>query len=76
MTHRNLINNAYFVGKRLKLTLNDKICIPVPLYHCFGCVMGTLCSFVFGITAVLPSSGFDPLQTLRVMFFSINFLFF
>ena len=65
LTHRNILNNAYLVGKGLKWTTEDKLCLPVPLYHCFGCVMGSLQSLIFGATLVLPSAQFDPLAVLQ-----------
>ncbi len=65
LTHRNILNNAYLVGQGLKWTSDDKLCLPVPLYHCFGCVMGSLQSLIFGATLVLPSAQFDPQAVLQ-----------
>ena len=67
LTHHNIINNAYLTGSGLKWTSADKLCMPVPLYHCFGCVLGSLQVIVFGATLVLPSAQFDPLATLRAI---------
>ena len=67
LTHHNLLNNAYLVGSALKWTAADRLCLAVPLYHCFGCVMGSLGSIVFGLTLVLPAAQFDPLAVLRAI---------
>ncbi len=67
LTHNNLVNNAYLVGRGLKWTDADKLCLPVPLYHCFGCVMGSLQSILYGATLVLPSAQFDPLAVLQAI---------
>ncbi len=67
LTHHNLLNNAYLVGSALKWTAADRLCLAVPLYHCFGCVMGSLASIVFGSTLVLPAAQFDPLAVLRAI---------
>jgi len=67
LTHHNIVNNAYFVGRGIKLSSNDKICSPVPLYHCFGMVMATLASATVGATLVLPDDSFDPLATLKAV---------
>jgi fatty-acyl-CoA synthase len=67
LTHRNLVNNAWVVGQGLKLTGSDRLCAPVPLYHCFGCVMSSLLAVVFGIPLVLPAAQFDPLATLEAI---------
>ena len=64
LTHHNLLNNAYLTGKGLEWTEADRLCLPVPLYHCFGCVLGTLQSIVYGATVVLPSRSFDPYAVL------------
>ena len=65
LTHHNILNNGYFVGRAMKLSEADRICIPVPLYHCFGMVMGNLASVATGATMVYPGEGFDPLITLQ-----------
>ncbi len=67
LTHHNILNNGYFNGQALNLSEEDKVCIPVPLYHCFGMVMGNVMSTVFGATMVYPSEGFDPLEVLRAV---------
>ena len=67
LTHHNILNNGYFVGRAMRLTESDRICIPVPLYHCFGMVMGNLASVTSGATMVYPGEGFDPLATLETV---------
>ena len=67
LTHHNILNNGYFVGEGLKLTENDRLCIPVPLYHCFGMVMGNLGCLTHGATMVYPAEAFDPLATLKAV---------
>lgn len=67
LTHRNILNNAYFVGQNMGLTAADKLCIPVPLYHCFGMVMGTLCCVSHGATMVLPCEAFEPQPVLQAV---------
>ncbi|MEZ0031185.1 fatty-acyl-CoA synthase [Bradyrhizobium japonicum] len=67
LTHHNILNNGYFTGRAMHLTEQDRICIPVPLYHCFGMVMGNLASVTLGTTMVYPGEGFDPLATLRAV---------
>ncbi|MCJ9702845.1 MULTISPECIES: AMP-binding protein [unclassified Bradyrhizobium] len=67
LTHHNILNNGYFTGRAMRLTERDRICIPVPLYHCFGMVMGNLASVTLGTTMVYPGEGFDPLTTLRTI---------
>ncbi|MDA1055259.1 MAG: AMP-binding protein [Planctomycetota bacterium] len=58
LTHRNLLLNAYYTGECQRLDEHDRICIPVPLYHCFGCVLGTLCAVVHGAAMVFPHESF------------------
>lgn len=67
LTHHNILNNGYFTGRAMRLAEQDRICIPVPLYHCFGMVMGNLASVTLGATMVYPGEGFDPLATLRAI---------
>ena len=67
LTHHNILNNGYFVGRAMRLTERDRICIPVPLYHCFGMVMGNLASVTSGATMVYPGEGFDPRVTLQTI---------
>jgi len=67
LTHHNILNNGYFIGQRLNYTPQDKVCVPVPLYHCFGMVIGTLACLTHGVAMVLPSESFDPLVTLQAI---------
>jgi fatty-acyl-CoA synthase len=67
LTHRNLLLNAYHVGRRLAFTDRDRLCIPVPFYHCFGCVLGTLQCAVYGAAMVIPAELFDPAATLEAV---------
>ncbi|MBI3664793.1 MAG: AMP-binding protein [Acidobacteria bacterium] len=67
LTHRNLVNNAWVMANALHLSGEDRICVPVPLYHCFGCVIGTLVAVVSGVTMILPAGQFDPLATLEAV---------
>jgi len=67
LTHRNLVNNAWSIGLGLNTTEQDRICVPVPLYHCFGCVIGSLVAVVYGAALILPSAQFDPLATLQAV---------
>ena len=67
LTHRNILNNGFFIGECMKLTPEDRLCIPVPLYHCFGMVLGNLACFTHGATIVYPNDGFDPLTVLQTV---------
>jgi len=67
LTHHNILNNAYFVGEQIRLGPDDRLSIPVPLYHCFGMVMGNLGCLTHGATMVYPSPVFDPVATLRAV---------
>ena len=67
LTHHNILNNGYFVGEAMRLTEQDRLCIPVPLYHCFGMVMGVLGCLTHGTAMVFPGEGFDPLATLETV---------
>ncbi|MEH6545998.1 MAG: AMP-binding protein [Sneathiella sp.] len=67
LTHKNIINNGNFVTAALAMTDTDKLCIPVPLYHCFGMVMGTLGCITKGATMVFPGEAFDPASTLETI---------
>ena len=67
LTHTNIINNGYFVGAGLGYTEADRVCIPVPFYHCFGMVMGNLACTTHGATMIIPAQGFDPESTLRAV---------
>jgi fatty-acyl-CoA synthase len=64
LSHRNLLNNGFFVGEAMRLSSDDRVCIPVPLYHCFGMVIGNLACITHGATMVLPSEGFEPRAVL------------
>lgn len=64
LSHRNILNNGFFVGELCRYTEEDRVCIPVPFYHCFGMVMGNLACTTHGAAMVIPSSGFDPAATL------------
>ncbi|OBK86606.1 AMP-binding protein [Mycolicibacter sinensis] len=67
LSHRNILNNGYLVGELLGYTEKDRICLPVPLYHCFGLVMGNLAATSHGAAIILPGPGFDPAATLRAV---------
>jgi fatty-acyl-CoA synthase len=67
LSHHNILNNGYFVARLQNFTHQDKLCIPVPLYHCFGMVMGNLGCITHGATLVYPSDGFDPLAVLQAV---------
>lgn len=67
LTHRNLLLNGYHSGRCQRLSEIDKICIPVPLYHCFGCVLGATCAVVTGATMVFPFECFQPAATLMAI---------
>ena len=67
LTHRNILNNGYFVGELQRLTEQDRMCIPVPFYHCFGMVMGNLACSSHGATMVIPSDGFNAERTLEAV---------
>jgi fatty-acyl-CoA synthase len=67
LSHRNIVNNGYFVGRLCGYTADDRVCIPVPFYHCVGMVMGNLGAVTNGATMVIPAPGFDPAATLRAV---------
>jgi fatty-acyl-CoA synthase len=72
LTHRTLLLNAFYVGRRLGFSvaadiIRERVCIPVPFYHCFGCVLGTLVCAVYGPAMVIPAESFDPLATLQTI---------
>ena len=67
LTHHNVLNNGFFVGEAMRLTPDDRLCIPVPFYHCFGMVLGNLAAVTHGATMVIPAEGFDPLSTLQAV---------
>ena len=65
LTHRNILNNGFFVGEAIRTGVGDRVCVPVPLYHCFGMCMGNLNCLTHGAAVVYPSRGFDALATLQ-----------
>ncbi|HQU87909.1 MAG TPA: AMP-binding protein, partial [Denitromonas sp.] len=67
LSHHNILNNGFFVGEAIGLSEADRLCIPVPLYHCFGMVMGNLGCLTHGATMVYPSEAFEPLAALETL---------
>ncbi|SLI73413.1 Probable fatty-acid-CoA ligase [Mycobacteroides abscessus subsp. bolletii] len=67
LSHRNVLNNGFFVAESIQLQAGDRLCIPVPFYHCFGMVMGNLGCTTHGATIVMPAPGFDPGRTLEAI---------
>ena len=67
LTHHNILNNGYFIGEAQRLSEQDKVCIPVPLYHCFGMVLGNLACVTHGAAMVYPGAGFEPEAVLRTV---------
>ena len=67
LTHHNIVNNGYFIGEAMRLTERDRLCIPVPFYHCFGMVLGNLACVTHGACMVIPGEGFDILATLEAV---------
>ncbi|MEO8811595.1 MAG: AMP-binding protein [Caulobacteraceae bacterium] len=67
LSHRNILNNGLFVGRAIGLGAGDRLCIPVPLYHCFGMVMGNLACLTHGAAMVYPAPTFDPVATLNAV---------
>jgi len=67
LSHHNILNNGFFVGELCKYTEADRICIPVPFYHCFGMVMGNLAATSHGACMVIPAPSFDPVATLEAV---------
>jgi fatty-acyl-CoA synthase len=67
LSHHNILNNGWFVGAAMKLRPEDRLCIPVPLYHCFGMVMGSLCCVCHGAAMVFPAEGFDAEAVLETV---------
>jgi len=67
LTHHNIVNNSYFVGQNMQFTDKDRLCIPVPLYHCFGMVLSNMVCVNYGATMVLPKDYFDPYATLKAV---------
>jgi fatty-acyl-CoA synthase len=67
LSHHNLLNNAWFTGHTLRYTEKDRVCIPVPFYHCFGMVLGNLCCVAHGARMVIPSASFEPRSVLEAV---------
>jgi fatty-acyl-CoA synthase len=67
LSHRNLLNNGYFLGEGFRYTEEDRVCVPVPFYHCFGMVIGNLACVTHGAAIVLPAPSFEPLATLQTL---------
>jgi len=67
LTHHNILNNGFFIGEAMRLTACDRLCIPVPLYHCFGMVLGNLACITHGATMIYPAEAFDPLAVLETV---------
>jgi len=67
LTHHNILNNGYFVGRMMRFSATDRLCIPVPLYHCFGMVMGVLNCVTHGATMVFPAAAFEPTAVLQAV---------
>ncbi len=65
LTHHNILNNGFFIGETLKYSEKDRVCIPVPFYHCFGMVLGNLACTTHGATMVIPAESFDPVVTME-----------
>ncbi|HKU94880.1 MAG TPA: AMP-binding protein, partial [Vineibacter sp.] len=67
LSHHNILNNGYFIGEAMRLTPDDRLCIPVPLYHCFGMVLGNLACVTHGAAMIYPAEAFDPLSVLQTV---------
>jgi fatty-acyl-CoA synthase len=67
LSHHSILNNGFFIGGRMRFTEHDRLCIPVPFYHCFGMVLGNLACVTHGATMVIPAPGFDPRLTLEAV---------
>jgi len=67
LTHHNILNNGFFIGETLKYTEHDRVCIPVPFYHCFGMVLGNLACTTHGATMVIPAEAYDPVVTMQTV---------
>ena len=67
LTHFNILNNGFFVGEAMKLTPEDRLCVPVPLYHCFGMVLGNLACLTHGSAIIYPDEAFEPLSVLKAV---------
>jgi fatty-acyl-CoA synthase len=67
LSHHNILNNGFFIGEYLRYTEEDRVCIPVPFYHCFGMVLGNLACTTHGATVVIPAEAFDPLASMEAV---------
>jgi len=67
LTHHNILNNGFFIGETLRYTKDDRVCIPVPFYHCFGMVLGNLACTTHGATMVIPAESYDPVATMETV---------
>jgi fatty-acyl-CoA synthase len=67
LSHHNILNNGYFIGEACRYTEADRVCIPVPFYHCFGMVLGNLACTTHGAAIVIPEAGFEPVPTLQAV---------
>lgn len=67
LSHHNVLNNGFFVGETLRLTAHDRVCIPVPFYHCFGMVLGNLACTTHGAAMIIPGEAFEPLAVLQTV---------
>jgi fatty-acyl-CoA synthase len=67
LTHRNILMNAFYIGQRVRYTERDRVCVPVPFYHCFGCVLGTTVCSIYGSALVVPAPTFDARATLAAI---------
>jgi fatty-acyl-CoA synthase len=67
LSHHNILNNGFFIGEMCRYTERDRVCIPVPFYHCFGMVLGNLAAVTHGACIVIPAPGFEPAATLRAV---------
>ncbi len=67
LTHNNILNNAYFVARRMRLVPGDRLCVPVPFYHCFGMVLANLAAMTSAATVVIPAPAFDATETLQTV---------
>ena len=67
LSHHNILNNGFFIGEGCRYTEADRVCIPVPFYHCFGMVLGNLACTTHGAAIIIPAPGFDPAASLRAV---------
>src|SRR2546430_14551341 len=67
LSHHNILNNAYFIGRACRYTERDRVCLPVPFYHCFGMVLGNLACTAHGACIVVPAEAYDPLKVLEAI---------